>query len=204
MRIQAACKQTHLTERAIRLYIKEGLLSPKQHNGILDFSEDDLMILRQIGALRQADFSVPQIHEMLLSKNSIPAILREKADQLQTRAGSDQVLLTKLLPLVGSPPHDIASLVRHLYEAPASRTSINLARLDEEIPDEEDIASAWRALDDLKRARIKRAAVILLCIAIFLGLLAALRVAGSRNNPGGSVNDWQIQRQLHTILDTRQ
>lgn len=203
MRIQAACKQTRLTERAIRLYIKEGLLSPGQHNGILDFTEDDLTALRHIGALRQAGFSVPQIHQMLQSADCIPAVLRERMDQLRARADSDQDMLSRLLPLADQPPRDIPSLVAGVWSGPPPRSSLNLARLDEDVPDEKDIAAAWQGLDDLKRARRKRVILILLCVAALLTLLNSLRIAGSRMSPVADTGIWQMQRQLQTIIDVR-
>ena len=58
MRISEVCAKVHLTERAVRLYIREGLVQPGQRNGITVFDGEGLARLEQIAAMRRADFSI--------------------------------------------------------------------------------------------------------------------------------------------------
>ena len=53
MKMKKACEATSLTERAIRLYIAKGLITPGQKDGLIDFSPEDIQHLRDISCLRQ-------------------------------------------------------------------------------------------------------------------------------------------------------
>ena len=68
MKIKEVCGATGLTERAIRFYVQEGLVSPRsQRRGgrtWLDFSETDLQRLRSVAILRKAGFTLEEIRSM--------------------------------------------------------------------------------------------------------------------------------------------
>ena len=53
MKMKKACEATFLTERAIRLYISKGLITPRQVNGQIDFSPEDIILLQDIALFRQ-------------------------------------------------------------------------------------------------------------------------------------------------------
>ena len=66
MKIKEIISATGLTDRAIRLYIDEGLLSPgisENYSGrkSIEFSVSDVEKLKKISLLRKADFSIAQI-----------------------------------------------------------------------------------------------------------------------------------------------
>lgn len=57
MKIKAVCEHTGLSDRAVRLYIDSGLLSPDKTENYagrrsFDFSQEDLSQLNRIAALR--------------------------------------------------------------------------------------------------------------------------------------------------------
>ena len=78
MRISEVCAKVHLTERAVRLYIREGLVQPGQRNGITVFDAEGIARLEQIAAMRRADFSIDQIRRMVTSPSEIGAVISEK------------------------------------------------------------------------------------------------------------------------------
>ncbi len=66
MKMKEVLLQTGLTDRAVRLYIENGLLTPnneKSYSGrnSYDFTEEDVAVLQQIALLRKAEFSPEQI-----------------------------------------------------------------------------------------------------------------------------------------------
>ena len=96
MRISEVCAKVHLTERAVRLYIREGLVQPGQRNGITVFDAEGIERLEQIAALRRADFSIEEIRRMLSSPGEIDAVVGEKKKQLTQRIEESQMLLSVL------------------------------------------------------------------------------------------------------------
>ena len=66
MKIKAVCEQTGLTDRTIRYYIEEGLISPFYTENYLgrknfNFSEADVAMLKDIAILRKFGFSIAEI-----------------------------------------------------------------------------------------------------------------------------------------------
>ena len=67
MKIKEAAERLNISQRAIRFYEKQGLLSPsrQQHNGYREFGEDDIWRLQTIIALREAGMPVADIRKAL-------------------------------------------------------------------------------------------------------------------------------------------
>ena len=132
MRISEVCAKVHLTERAVRLYIREGLVQPGQRNGITVFDGEGLARLEQIAAMRRADFSIEQIRNMLASPSEIAPVISEKKKQLIQRIDESQTLLN-VLENIGS----VEQLVEAIQstEVPAAgpiRTSFDELRINGE------------------------------------------------------------------------
>ena len=68
MKMKEVCARTGLTERAVRFYVQEGLVSPaSQRRGgrtWLDFNEADVARLKAVAALRKAGFTLEEIRSM--------------------------------------------------------------------------------------------------------------------------------------------
>ncbi len=69
MRMKEICSRTGLTDRAVRLYIENGLLSPQRVSGYsgresIIFDEENLLMLRQVAVLRRAGFAIADIKKM--------------------------------------------------------------------------------------------------------------------------------------------
>jgi len=132
MRISEVCAKVHLTERAVRLYIREGLVQPGQRNGITDFDAEGIARLEQIAAMRRADFSIDQIRRMLTSPSEIGTVISEKKKQLTQRIDESQTLLS-VLENIGS-VEQLVTAIRSA-ESPKTgpiRTSFDDLRINEE------------------------------------------------------------------------
>ena len=97
MKINEACKRTGLSERAIRFYVEKGLLTPKSQviNGrtTTEYSEADIELLKDIAALRNAEFSIANILAMQSSDEGICGIIQKHCVELE----QEQVLREELL-----------------------------------------------------------------------------------------------------------
>ena len=80
MRISEVCKRTGLTERTIRYYEEEGLISPeKEERGgriYRNYSEQEVSELETISSLRKLLFSVEEIKPWCKDPASIPSDTR--------------------------------------------------------------------------------------------------------------------------------
>jgi len=180
MKIKKACELTFLTERAIRLYLSRNFLSPRQSGGTLNFSEEDIAILRDIALLRQLDFSLEQIGAIIRQPETIAEILRIHLDGAKEGAKHSAEVRDALLAIGDHPVHDLADLARLLRTHRPALPKPDFGRFDE-ISEEDrrlETVSAAQGLSrqkqDGKRKRrliCTGAAVILLLTAllIFLG-----------------------------------
>ncbi len=80
MKIKEVCIKTGLTERTIRFYIEEKLISPEINNirgrNYLEFTEHDIASLNDIAVLRKFGFSISQIILMRTNPEIIPDAVR--------------------------------------------------------------------------------------------------------------------------------
>lgn len=92
MKIKEVIEQTGLTDRAIRLYIANGLITPVNQKSYAgrnnyEFTDGDVEILRQIALLRKADFSIEQIKVLLqggeAARETINKYIKDKHAELE-------------------------------------------------------------------------------------------------------------------------
>ena len=127
MRMKDICAQTGLTDRAVRLYIESGLLSPKreQHYSGRDsiiFDEEDLRTLEVVATLRRAEFSIADIREMQEHPDTIPALLDLHRQKLGEEIRAKQQVLESLQTPDEADLASPAALARHLRaSAPSNK-----------------------------------------------------------------------------------
>lgn len=87
MKMKQVCQATGLTEKAVRLYMKQELVHPAVteglHNASYDFSDEDVHRLEIIAALRAAEFSMADIREILAHPDQLPDFLAEHKQLLE-------------------------------------------------------------------------------------------------------------------------
>lgn len=100
MKIKEVCQRTGLTEKAVRLYIKQGLVEPQVEAGIhanaYTFREADVARLQDVAALREAGFSLADIRRMQQDPDQIPALLEEKESLLAAELRQKQAVQAAL------------------------------------------------------------------------------------------------------------
>lgn len=101
MRIKAVCEATGLTDRAVRFYIEEGLISPdytESYTGrkTFDFSESDVRQLQDIAILRKFEFTVAEIRAMLLDPAQIEPTVAALRERKRLEIREEQALLEAL------------------------------------------------------------------------------------------------------------
>ena len=104
MKIKTVCERTGLSDRAIRLYIENGLLAPDKTENYtgrrsFDFSDDDVTRLDQIAVLRASGFSIAQIREVQENPERIPAIVAEVTEKQETELKKSEKVLSTLSAL---------------------------------------------------------------------------------------------------------
>lgn len=124
MQMKEICEKTGLTDRAVRLYIENGLLSPAIESNYagrrsIRFSEEDVEILTAIASLRKAEFSLSDILQMQTEPKQIPAVIAEHRRRLQEDVEKKQRTLRMLEELDCTAPMRYTDVASHLCTANA-------------------------------------------------------------------------------------
>ncbi|MGN0458965.1 MAG: MerR family transcriptional regulator [Eubacterium sp.] len=101
MRIKEVCKETGLTDKAVRLYINNELIHPSFQEGYngrrnYNFSEDDVSILKRIALLRRYNFSIQTIKEMFDDNDCISEVLENHLFNTKQTLAESSMVLTNL------------------------------------------------------------------------------------------------------------
>ena len=128
MKMKAVCEATGLTDRTVRYYIDENLISPLYSENYLgrktfDFSEADIQQLRDIAVLRKFGFSIAEIKEMIRDPDSILRISKTLQARKQASINEEQALLTALSQLDVSRKYTVSDLAAFLSK-PVRETAL--------------------------------------------------------------------------------
>ena len=128
MKIKAVCEATGLTDRTVRYYIEEGLISPVYTENYLgrkafDFTESDVQTLNDIAVLRKFGYSIAEIREMLLHPEKIIQISNDLKSRKQAAIDEERQLLQALSRLDEKHFYSVTELAEFL-SAPVVDTSI--------------------------------------------------------------------------------
>ncbi|MBQ8015648.1 MAG: MerR family transcriptional regulator [Clostridia bacterium] len=101
MKIKEVIEKTGLTDRAIRLYIDEGLALPsiaESYSGrkSIDFSENDVERLKNVALLRKAGFSIAEIKSMVDDNSTAKNIVEKFIERTKDNIAHETVIVEKL------------------------------------------------------------------------------------------------------------
>lgn len=101
MKMKEVLAQTGLTDRAVRLYIDNGLIAPdieENYSGRknIEFSQSDIDRLKNIALLRKIGFSIPDIKEISQGSENTKTIIEAFIQQKQENIESDTLVLEQL------------------------------------------------------------------------------------------------------------
>lgn len=112
MKVKDVLERTGLTDRAVRLYIANGLVTPECSRGYTgrnhyDFTEENVEALRKIALLRKADFSIEQIKSLQSGGEEAEKALSEYLEAKREEYHRDGLILEALS---GLPEQTVPSL----------------------------------------------------------------------------------------------
>ena len=105
MKMKEVTEKTELTERAVRLYIENGLVAPSINESYsgrrnVEFSAEDVERLKSISVLRKAGFSIAQIKLMQQEPEKSKMVLQEFIADVKERIETDKEIVACLTPLL--------------------------------------------------------------------------------------------------------
>lgn len=160
MRIKEVCKETGLTDKAVRFYINNQLINPdysENYSGRrnYNFDDNDVQMLKMIALLRKYNFSISNIKEMQKNGEIIPEILENHISLTNDNAIETSFILTNLNNAASSCPTSLGTLCEKLSE--------NLE------PDNFDLSKTVEKLWTDFKGKIPK--IVLICI---VGLIASV------------------------------
>lgn len=101
MKIKEVIEKTGLTDRAIRLYINEGLAAPsieESYSGrkSIEFSSEDVERLNNVAMLRKAGFSISDIKSIVDDKDTAKEIVKKFIEQTERNIEHETEIAEKL------------------------------------------------------------------------------------------------------------
>ena len=121
MKIKQVCEQTGLTDRAIRYYIEEGLVSPAYTENYMgrrayDFTDEDVAALNHVATLRKFGFMVEEIRRILTDPQESIAVLAEVRARKEETLRQEGENLDALARLEAEKAYTVAELAERLAE----------------------------------------------------------------------------------------
>lgn len=144
MKINEVMKRTGLSRKAIYVYENHGLFTPKKSPaGYREYSEDDISNLLLIAKLRELDFSLENISELLSVPEETDILMQNHFGKLQTRLSETM--------------NKLAQMQTILYNLPPNGTLSDFARAATiAIPEEQAILSAHTLSEETTPSEARR------------------------------------------------
>lgn len=119
MKIKAVCELTGLTDRTIRYYIEQELISPHFTENYLgrktfDFSLKDIQDLNDIATLRKFDFSIQEIRDIISSPDNSKKIIENVKSRITQALEENQEKLSVLIQLDSEKTYTVSELADQL------------------------------------------------------------------------------------------
>lgn len=178
MKMKEVCKRTGLTERAVRFYVSEGLVTPESQyvrgRTYIDFSAADVQTLQAVAVLRNAQFTVAEISLMQQDRHALETVPVQAAQRLTQMAETAEKTASLLSSADGKGYDDIVSLAKLLSQGRAGsfEPKPNFGKLDGVSRQERDEAFENFIAAEEKRTMKKRRLV--LTLAAFLLVLVSV------------------------------
>lgn len=194
MKMKEVCSRTQLTERTIRFYSEEGLISPASYkmNGrtYFDFSEEDIECLNNIAVLRKTGFSIEQINEMQKKPDRINDTVSALLAQLEKRRAEADNNITSLGAVKADKIADIGALAAILKSSaeekalPATDLEPDFGRFDIQNREEKQQAYKEFISRSVRRIRLKKYLSLTGCgiLLIVLSVFFTLLISGQLNS----------------------
>lgn len=125
MKIKTVCEVTGLTDRTIRYYIEERLISPTYTENYLgrkafDFSDKDIDTLKHISLLRRFDFTIEEIRRIIVDASSSNDIISDVKRRTEKAVSQGEEKLRILSRLHSNQAYTLEQLAEELSKPPIS------------------------------------------------------------------------------------
>lgn len=142
MKIKEVIEKTGLTDRAVRLYIDNGLVVPnieESYSGrkSIDFTDADVERLKNIALLRKAGFSITDIKEILNSEEQAQKVVDNFIRQTENNIKHETEIINKLKSI----PPDTKITLETICASLLSAVS------EKEVPKEDLHLSLWEKIE---------------------------------------------------------
>ncbi|MCC8073880.1 MAG: MerR family transcriptional regulator [Clostridiales bacterium] len=119
MKIKEVCRQTGLTDKAVRHYIKNGIVFPNYSENYsgrknYNFSSSDVERLKEIALLRKYGFSIENIRAMVTDKEPVGKIVEVHISEMKCATDDNVKIINELMTASRSNPKTISDLCREL------------------------------------------------------------------------------------------
>ena len=123
MKIKHACELTGLSDRTVRYYIEQNLISPSYTENYLgrkayDFSQKDIKELNDIAVLRKFDFTIEEIRDIINNPETSKTILCNVINRTEKTVLDGQEKLSVLSQISVEKTYTIAELSEELTRSP--------------------------------------------------------------------------------------
>lgn len=128
MKIKGVCDITGLTDRTIRYYIEEELISPSYTENYLgrksfDFTDKDIEELKSIATLRKFDFTIEEIREIIVDTHNSTTIIQSVKARSIKLVNDGQAKLAALDSLNINQEYTVRELAEKLAAFPSGTTN---------------------------------------------------------------------------------
>ena len=170
MKIKTVCEMTGLTDRTVRYYIEEQLISPDYTENYVGrktfcFSDGDIAQLQNIAVLRKFGFTIGELREMLTDPHRILPLTKALQERKETTIAEETALLHALQRIKETAPETVADLAAEL-SAPVQTGTL---------PQEDTVFRPGRFLKRFFRSFSLSLLIWLPVVISFLGIALALR-----------------------------
>lgn len=119
MKIKAVCELTELSDRTIRYYIEQELITPNYTENYLgrktyDFSAKDIDELNNIATLRKFDFSISEIRAIISSPENSKSIIENVKNRIEKAITESEEKLSVLIQLDSDKSYTVSELAEQL------------------------------------------------------------------------------------------
>ena len=130
MKIKTICEITGLTDRTIRYYIEKELVCPAYTENYLGrksfhFSQEDIEILKSISVLRQFDFTIDEIQQIIIDATSSSTIIANVINRITESVSLGEEKLVALSKLSTDKGYTLEQLAKELSKPSLSLTEHN-------------------------------------------------------------------------------
>lgn len=142
MKMKEVIEKTGLTDRAVRLYIDEGLALPdieESYSGrkSIDFSENDVERLKNVALLRKAGFSIADIKSIVDDNSTAKDIIGKFIEQTENNIAHETEIVKKLKGI----SFDEAVTLETICE------SLSATVKEKEVPKEDLKSALWNKIE---------------------------------------------------------